>query len=248
MKKIFGGILSKINLASNRNVIPFRIEYKDLVLNDVNDGNGYVERGIYRLAIIGIIKDYIKDYNAHQYNVQINNLTDDQIIENMEIYVSRYKSQSAVNNVRNEILGYTIPGNDQRVLYKAIYYLIDFLYENIERKRRNALREFIRVLRIGSSNIVRFREEMDNYFNSKYLPILRNYVTTYDINVLWGLIKEVDNNYDLIRHLHGAAVRMLISYDDNLLFQLIRSYTSFFHLNSIKAKQWIILMLSRDHI
>lgn len=228
-KKIFGGILSKINLAANRNVIPFRIEYRDLVLNDVNEGNGYVERGIYRLAIIGIIKDYIKDYNAHQYKVEINNLSDNQIIKNMEIYVARYKSQSAVNNVRNEILGYTIPGNDQRVLYKAIYYLIDFLYENIERKRRNALREFIRVLRIGSSNIVRFREEMDNYFNSKYLPILRNYVTTYDINVLWGLIKEVDNNYDLIRHLHGAAVRMLISYDDNLLFQLIRSYTSFFH-------------------
>lgn len=225
-RQIFGGILSKINLNADHCVIPFQISYRNLQLNE---DNGYVERGIYRFVIIGIIKDYIKDYNAHQYMVQINNLDDDQIIENMEIYVSRYKSQSAVNNVRNEILGYTIPGNDQRVLYKAIYYLIDFIYENIERKRRNALREFIRVLRIGSSNIVRFREEMDNYFNSKYLPILREYVTNYDINVLWELINEADNNYDLIRHLHGAAVRMLIAYDDNLLFQLIRSYTSFFH-------------------
>jgi len=228
-KKIFGGILSKIDLNTNRSVIPFRIEYRDLVLNDVNEGNGYVERGIYRLAIIGVINDYIKDYNANHYKVEINNIDDEQIIDNMKIYVSRYKSQAAVNNVRNEILNQKIPGNDQRVLYKAIYYLIDFIYENIEKKRRNALREFIRVLRIGSSNITKFREELDNYFNSKYLPILRTYITNYDICVLWDLIRDVDNNYDLIRHLHGAAVRMLIAYDDNLLFQLIRSYTSFFH-------------------
>lgn len=228
-KKVFGGVLSRINLNAERSILPFRIDYNGLVLDDTNGGNGYIERGIYRLAIIGIIKDYIKDYNAQQYKVETENLEDNMIIKNMKTYVSRYKSQSVVNNVGADIENTIVSGNNQTILRKAIYYLVDFIYENIEMKRRNALREFIRVLRIGSSNIVKFREELDNYFNSKYLPILRDYVTNYDINVLWDLIKEADNNYDLIRHLHGAAMRMLIAYDDNLLFQLIRSYTSFFH-------------------
>lgn len=224
--KIFGGILSEIDLNQVESIIPFKIEYKGLLLSE---DNGYVERGIYRLLLIGIVKDYVKDYNARQFKVETVNLTNDQIIFNMEQYISRYKSQSAVRSVRKEITEYQIPGNNEKILYKAIYFLIDFIYENIERKRRNALREFIRVLRIGSSNNEKFREELDNYFNSKYLPILREYITNYKLEVLWDLIKEVDNNYDLIRHLHGAAVRMLIAFDDNMLFQLIRSYTSFFH-------------------
>ncbi|MCY7363104.1 MAG: hypothetical protein LH629_13725, partial [Ignavibacteria bacterium] len=197
--------------------------------NDNNNGNGYVERGIYRLANVGIIKDYIKDYNAHQYIVSTNNLTDDEIIENIKNYVARYKSLATVNLVREEIVNYQVEGNNQSILRNAIYYLIDFIYNNIERKRRNALREFIRVLRIGSSNSVAFREELDIYFNSKYLPILKEYVTEYGIETLWQMISEVDNNYDSIRHLHGAVVRLLIAFDENLLFQLLRSYTSFFH-------------------
>lgn len=228
-QKIFGGVIKQLDFQSDQSTIPFRVVYKGLILNDGNKGNGYVERGIYRLSIIGAIEDYIKDYNAKQYLVKTKKLTDDEIIENMETYVSRYKSRAIVNNVRNEILNYQLTDGNQNVLYKAIFYLIDFIYENIERQRRNALREFIRVLRIGSANIERFREEMENYFNSRYVPVLREYATNFTIDPLWQLITEVGTDYNLIRHLHGATTRLLITYDENLLFQMLRSYTTFFH-------------------
>lgn len=245
-QKIFGGVIKQLDFQSDESTVPFKIEYKNLILNDGNNGNdgnkgnGYVERGIYRLSIIGAIEEYIKDYNANQYLVKTKKLTDDEIIENMETYVSRYKSRAIVNNVRNEILNYQLPDGNQSVLYKAIFYLIDFIYENIERQRRNALREFIRVLRIGSANIERFREEMDNYFNSRYLPVLREYATNFTIDPLWQLITEVGTDYNLIRHLHGATTRLLITYDENLLFQMLRSYTTFFHpeFNKDEAKEY----------
>lgn len=228
-RKIFGAILSVINLHNESCTIPFVINYRDLNLNDKENGNGYVERGIYRMVNLGLIKDYVKDYNAKQYIVQIAALDDEQILNNVKQYVARYKSQSEVNNVEEKIREIVVNGNNQRLLYKTIYYMIDFIYENIERKRRNALREFIRTLRIGSTNIVKFRNELDNYFNSKYLPELRDYVLKYDLEILWLLINTAGNNYNDIRHLHGAVVRLLIVYDDNLLFKIIRSYTSFFH-------------------
>jgi len=239
-QKIFGGVIGQLNFQSDESTVPFNIQYKGMILNDGNNGNGYVERGIYRLSIIGAIEDYIKDYNANQYLVKTKKLTDVEIIENMEKYVSRYKSRAIVNNVRNEILNYVLPGGNNNVLYKAIFYLIDFIYENIERQRRNALREFVRVLRIGSANIERFREEMDNYFNSRYLPVLREYATNFTIDPLWQLITEVGTDYNLIRHLHGATTRLLITYDENLLFQMLRSYTTFFHpeFNKDEAKEY----------
>ncbi len=239
-RKIFGGILQFINpalAALNLSVnLPFIINYigqnGGLTLNDVPGDpghNGYVERGIYRLVILGIINDYTKDYNAQVYTVELNQLTDTQIIENVRSYVKNYKSQAYVDQVENNIRNIVLPNNQDSIFYKAIYYLIEFIYNEIERKRRNALREFIRVLRLGSENITRFREEMDTYFNSKYLPLLREYITNYSIDILWQLIEEIDNDLDLVRHLYGASTRLLVEHDDNLLFQMLRSYASFIH-------------------
>jgi uncharacterized protein YoxC len=79
----------------------------------------------------------------------------------------------------------------------------------------------IRVLRIGSRNIRRFKEELDAYFNSKYLPDLRQYLPNgkkrheYSMDLLWQYIEQVGTNLDDIRHLHGAAIRLLIINDTN---------------------------------
>lgn len=239
-KKIFGGVLQFINpaLAAQNPLVdlPFIINYNgingNLTLNDVPgdpNHNGYVERGIYRLVILGIVQDYTKDYNNQVYNVILNHLADDELIGKVKSYVSNYKSQAFVDQVEDKIRNIVLPNNGNSNLYKSIYYLIEFIYNEIERKRRNALREFIRVLRLGSENINRFREELDTYFNSKYLPLLREYITNYSINILWRLIEEINNDLDLVRHLYGASTRLLVEHDDNLLFQLLRSYSSFMH-------------------
>jgi ATP-dependent DNA helicase RecQ len=126
-----------------------------------NEDRGNKEKSIYRLSSIGLVEDYTIDYNRKQFVVEICRKTDDGYIKALQEYVGRYKTEEYVENVPYEVA--SEEGNG--IIEKAVCFLIRFVYDEIERKRRRALQNIAEVAR-SSANGEDIRRALLDYLES----------------------------------------------------------------------------------
>ncbi len=183
-------------------------------------------KAIYRLSIIGVIDDYQIDYNSKTVTLlKITKKRDEDYIDNLYKYVKRYISKSRADRVKTDVNNYR--GNS--VIQKCLGYLIDFVYQEIAKKRKEAIISMADACVKGAeSGPEGFREYLNLYFNSKYYPELRDKTSLgkeSSFEIVLEYMKISEGKIDNLKHLRGACIRLLNENPDNYTFLLLKSFT-----------------------
>lgn len=200
------------------------------------------EKALYRLSTIGVIDDYTIDFNSKTYTILATRKSDQQYFENLEKYIRKYYSE--VRTKQEVLKARQFEG--ATIIQKCLFFLTDFVYREIEKKRFEGIGVMKEACIIGKENGgIAFKEFVDLYFNSKYarkgyevngqnksLTDRTDEGRLQNIEWVWEFIdvlkedisgSEIDN----IKHLRGACVKLLIPQPDNAVFHLLKSFCIF---------------------
>ncbi|GAJ06733.1 unnamed protein product, partial [marine sediment metagenome] len=117
-------------------------------------------KAVYRLSIIGVVDDYEVDYNSKTLTLHISKKNDNDYINNLHQYLSRYISKERADKVYHEIH----ETRGKTIIQKCLAYLIDFVYQEIAEKRFNAIGSMEKACIIGSepeNGTEKFKEFVD---------------------------------------------------------------------------------------
>lgn len=172
------------------------------------------EKAIYRLSIIGVVQDYTIDFKAKQFEVTIVKRPEAEYLAELKSYIARYKTQDGTK-IDDEVK--KLKGKD--LIQKCLGYLIAFVYEEIEKKRRRAIKNMAEVARTCRTDEA-IRAELLSYlekslFTDSLLKLAgkiepKEWWKVLDIKGELGepLLKEIDGVHQLL----GGCRRTLESY------------------------------------
>jgi len=215
----------------NEEVMPtiknLRVDEKKTVLlrfsteSDSDDGSpNKNEKALYRLSVLGLVSDYTLDYRARQFEVEVANRSDEFIKSALLDYFARYKP-SEYRNVASQRIDLS---RGQTVLEKCIRIMLEFVYEEIEKKRRRAIFQMAEVADASSDNEP-FRAQLLNYLEkSEFTQLLTD--TAKKMEPLeWVNIASKVEDIDSARHLLGGCRRALESYPDHPGLLLLSAFS-----------------------
>ena len=199
------------------------------------------DKAIYRMCCIGLVDDVTIDYINHFYTLKIVKRPAGSYYDSLRVFFEKYYSaDQSLPKVAQAMQhrGKTEPD-------KCLGYLADFVYENLEVKRRRAIEDMreacIDGIRYGDEWLKKF---IHLYFNSKYARDKYeingiSYSLKQDIKINPSLalilkyIRVMDRDssgtvMDNVKHLYGAVLIILRAQakDDpaNAILFLLRSY------------------------
>lgn len=178
-------------------------------------------KAIYRLSVIGVVDDYVVDYNSRHIITTITKKTDQEYINHLTDYIGRYVSVEEKRITPQKIL----QSDGNSVIQKCCGYLINFVYDKIEKKRKSAIDIMETSIVEGLESDQIFTERINTYFDSKYTPLLRDYTVEYDIDLVWDYMDKTSDDPDGVSHLRGACDRLLTENPENAAFLLLRAYS-----------------------
>ena len=190
------------------------------------------EYSIVRLIILGVIKDYTKNYNSKKINLILESdwlAVKDQpkklaqyLSEKMQSYTQRY--QVMLNNeLSQHILAQTTCAEIEST---ALHQLLAYVYDKIERRRRQASRQMLELARKAISDADAFKQSLLLYLQAsdKFTQELEQLALHTDWQPSHALLLRVDNP-DELKELHGAAQRVLESYPTHPSLLLLSAIT-----------------------
>lgn len=202
------------------------------------------DKAIYRLQSIGLIDDYTVDYNNKVYYLTVIKKEPSAYVNALFEFLKRYYSEI---KTRKEIE--KIDQTDKAcIIRNCINFLTDFIYNEIEKKRRVAIDDMIAACEEGADdNNLEFKEFVYTYFNSKFArqffevdginySLLAEENTDngkrQSIETVWKFIEAVTgkidgSDVDNLKHLRGACLRILRSNPDNATLNLLKAYALF---------------------
>jgi ATP-dependent DNA helicase RecQ len=182
-----------------------------------------IQKGIYRLSLFGIVKDWTTDFVTH-YEVEFNQLTDKGILQNLAKYIHKYEPLTDVETKVKAV-------NKTTITDKAIWYLLQWTWDNIVYTRRQS----IKTLSDWCSefdNSEAFKARIDTYF--KFTE------TTFIIQHIAENPKEFEKWFELfynkgkiinkkeLETLKDSLSRFLESYRSNIGLNLISGFIRLF--------------------
>jgi ATP-dependent DNA helicase RecQ len=188
------------------------------------------DKALYRLSILGVVSDYTVDHAKRKFEVAAAKLPDQGYITNLQRYIKRYKTREISDLVPQQVR--QEPGNN--VPEQCLSYLVKFVYEEIERKRRAAIKTMADISR--SAARIKEPEKQNTLVWQQMLAYLEHSPFTEDLSRLsnqidpeqWRavLTRQDDTgayllqSVDGVRQLLGGCRRALESDTENpgLLF------------------------------
>lgn len=184
-------------------------------------------KAVYRLSLLGIIDDYEIDYNKRRILiVRLTKKDDSQYVENLFSYISKYVANEQAKHMREEI----ILEQGDTIIQKCLSYLVKFTYEEIAKKRKQAIENMREACVLGSnSSNEEFREFLNMYFDSKYyreLVVKTDSAKESNIDLVSEFIKRTEGRKSELKHLRGACLRLLTENPDNISLRLLKDYAN----------------------
>jgi len=99
------------------------------------------EKALYRLIVLGIVKDYTVDYSNRELMISIRGVDKYEIIDRYAEYVSGYNKSRV--NIEAEKLQEFFDDEFGQFVINAANVLIDFIYDTIEKGRRRGIQEML---------------------------------------------------------------------------------------------------------
>jgi ATP-dependent DNA helicase RecQ len=179
-------------------------------------------RAVYRLLILGIIEDYVLDYGHGQIHATIVRLEDEAIVANVVAYLRRYLGSHDAR-VSQAAITHRKGGS---VLQKAAGHLLDFVYDEIAAKRRNAIENMRSALEEGLEyGVDSFAQRINTYFDSRFTVALVSDIREQTIEALLETyIGKTQGRPDEIQHLLGSCDRLIETNPTHAGLFLLRAY------------------------
>lgn len=186
---------------------------------------------IYRLSILGVVKDYTIQYPSFATLI-CQNQTDEEIYHNLHVHFLRYYPEKYVINLMQQARS-----GDKSALRNCVDTLIDFTYDNVFDKRQKALNNISEAVEKAISERLNTNEENGNlifkttvndYFDSQFVEEIRLISeggSKTDFSVFEHFANIAVTN-DQLRQLENSAKRSLESYNKNPVISLIQYYSS----------------------
>jgi ATP-dependent DNA helicase RecQ len=200
------------------------------------------EKALYRLSTIGLIDDYTVDFNSKTYTIYAKRKPDEQYFENLEKYIRKYYSEVRTKQEISKARLF----EGETTIQKCLFFLTDFVYREIEKKRFEGIGVMKEACEIGKENGgAAFKEFVELYFNSKYarkgyevngenrsLTDRTEEGRQQNIEWTWEFIDVIDEDksgghINNLKHLRGACTRLLIPQPDNAVFHLLKAFSIF---------------------
>ena len=174
--------------------------------NSVDSEDIGLEKALYRLSIMGLVSDYTLDYHNRQFNVEVTKHTDEFLKYSLLDYFGRYKHAEY-----RELAAQKIDSvKENTMLEKCLRVFLEFVYEEIEKKRRRAIFNMAEVAD-AYSNSESFRNELLNYLEKSQFTQLLNEISKKLAPMEWVDIALKVEDVDSANHLLGGCRRALES-------------------------------------
>ena len=174
------------------------------------------ERAIYRLVVLGVVGKYWVDWSSKTFTLDLNPTDAPSVVERYLDYVGRHNIQRAESERQKAL------GCDQGRLPDAVLacgrLLLQFVYDEIERARRRALRELWLAVRAArTSPNTGFRKRILDYLTEGDIaPVLVELIDRPRFSYDDWLQAMADVNAPAdAQELRGSSGRMLESYSDH---------------------------------
>jgi len=141
------------------------------------------DKALYRLSILGVVSDYTLNHQKRKFEVTAAKLADQDYIDNLQNYIKRYKTREVTELVPEQVQQEA--GNT--VLEQCVSYLLKFVYREIERKRRAAIKTMADI----ASSAAKEKDpvKQNRYIWQQMLSYLEHSPFTED---LAGLSRQID--------------------------------------------------------
>jgi superfamily II DNA helicase RecQ/very-short-patch-repair endonuclease len=201
------------------------------------------EKAIYRLSTIGVIDDYTIDFHSKTFVLDITKKADDTYKEYLLRYLKTYYSDARASVELQKVNNY----RGETILQKCLGFLIDFVYQEVVKKRLEAINTMKMACQIGlkANGNQAFSEFIDLYFHAKYAR--KNYLVngnnysltdrteegkTQNLQWVWEFIEVINvdktgSQLDNLKHLRGACLRLLVDNPDNACLLLLKAFALF---------------------
>lgn len=175
-----------------------------------------LEKTLYRLMLLGVIEDYLKDYTGKEFSAISGSLDHERISKALKEYLSKYilpseteKYLSNANRAENYIPAF---------VYGSI--LIDFIYDKIEKRRRESIGQMLKISRDGARDGVdKFRKQILAFLErSDFTEVMEN---LSDDPIGWFKVLDKVENDDDVTKLLGACRRKLSENPDHIGVRLL---------------------------
>ena len=179
------------------------------------------QRAIYRLSVLGIVDDYVMDYAGRTVEVRFQKKSDDDYEDNLRQYLRRYLGQESTY----EKLEKVEEVDEDSILKRYLWVLTDFVYREIAKKRKQAIKYMSKLLDLGIKKGEKaFRQNIVYYFTSKYarqnrLPEDLDEGKHESLDTVHEYIKyifdppdDLGGQIDNAKHLRGACARLRTSF------------------------------------
>ena len=179
------------------------------------------EKALYRLSSVGCVYTYTLDYRARVYEVELCRAREEEYLERLIGYLEKYKPYEYLIKARKEIAEHK--GKD--MLQKCLGYLVEFVYNEIEKQRRAAIRTMLSVARSCNSDEEIRRDILDYLQSNKFseeLQIISKRVNPDD----WWRILDKAIDIDDYGQLLGACRRVRGDFPDHPGFLIISALAS----------------------
>ena len=175
-----------------------------------------LEKTLYRLMIVDAIEDYLKDYTRKEFSVIPGSTDTKRIYSALREYLSKYILPSEMEKY---LSNQNCAANDlPAFIYGSM--LIDFIYDKIEKRRRESIGQMLKISRDGARDgDARFREQILAFLErSDFTELVEN--LSEDPIGWFKVLDEVENNDDITK-LIGACRRKLSENPDHLGARLL---------------------------
>jgi len=204
---------------------------------DGDNQNGWadeknLEYAVVRLIILGVVRDYTKDYNGKTLEIALDpdweKIRDDApalagyYADNFRRYVQKYQVNIKAKGEQRIRMATTTEDIENETATAIVVYA----YEQIERKRREASRQMLELARKAVNDPEGFRQALLLYLqvSEKYTQDLEALAKTDDIQSWKALLDQVGTP-DEIAELHGACQRVIESFPTHAGLRAISAVT-----------------------
>lgn len=195
---------------------------RDVVVEFAKEEKTIRERAIHRLLTIGVISDYTVNYSAGQFLIRISGFDAGEIADCPYRYIAAYQRGQAEVAVKRLNQYRDLPLND--FVCQAAWELIQFVYEVIERSRRQALSEMLALCE-QSPDETAIRKRILTYLGTSGFTTAIDEILDAPDGGLDSAIKILEEIRSAIDagQLRGESGRALESYPDHSGLRLVRA-------------------------
>ena len=147
---------------SNKEILLFPNEIKkEANYKNIEDKEKLLEKIIYRLSILGVVKDYTKDWGSKKFDLILVHLPLEEIDKNFRDYLKRYLTSIEYYKLKEKPIDY------EEAVKKYAEKIIEFIYDYIVGRRIEAMKSILLAVREGSKNPEKYREILISYMGEK---------------------------------------------------------------------------------